>query len=180
MSLVAWSWLFLIVYLVGMLAIGVIGQRRVKHADDFATARASYGPLFLAFAFAATTASGATFLGLSGFGYEYGLVTLWGAFLYPLGVYFGVLIAMRLIASSGNRFGNRSIPEFLGDRYQSDGIRVMVSVLSCAQTSPRHTSEQERRRRRQDPGGLTCRRSCCPTGGSNPSASSCTWVTTCR
>ena len=37
---------------------------------------------------------------------------------------------MRLIATSGNRFGARSIPEFLGDRYQSEGIRVMVSVFS--------------------------------------------------
>ena len=45
-------------------------------------------------------------------------------------MYFGVLISMRLIATSGNRFGNRSIPEYLGDRYQSDGIRVVISLLS--------------------------------------------------
>ena len=38
--------------------------------------------------------------------------------------------SMRLIATSGNRFGNRSIPEFLGDRYQSEGIRVLVSLIS--------------------------------------------------
>ena len=113
-----------------MLTLGVIGQRRVKHADDFATARGSYGPVFLAFAFAATTASGATFLGGPGLAYEWGVPTVWGNFLYPMGVYFGVLISMRLIATSGNRFGNRSIPEFLGDRYQSEGIRVLVSIFS--------------------------------------------------
>ena len=56
MDLATWSWIFMVVYISGMLAIGVIGQRRVKHADDFATARGSYGPIFLAFAFAATTA----------------------------------------------------------------------------------------------------------------------------
>ncbi len=105
MSLITWSWLFLIIYIGAMLAIGVIGQRRVKHADDFATARGSYGPIFLAFAFAATTASGATFLGSPALGYEWGLPTIWGTFLYPIGVYFGVLISMRLIATSGNRFG---------------------------------------------------------------------------
>ncbi len=130
MDLITWSWIFLVVYIGGMLAIGVIGQRRVKHADDFATARGSYGPVFLAFAFAATTASGATFLGSPGLGYEYGLAAQWGNFLYPIGVYFGVLISMRLVATSGNRFGSRSIPEFLGDRYQSEGIRVMVSIFS--------------------------------------------------
>ena len=128
--LTVWSWLFLILYIGAMLAIGVIGQRRVKHADDFATARGSYGPVFLAFAFAATTASGATFLGGPGLAYDFGFATVWGNFLYPIGVYFGVLISMRLIATSGNRFGNRSIPEYLGDRFQSDGIRVIVSVFS--------------------------------------------------
>ena len=130
MSLVAWSWLFLILYIGAMLLIGWLGQRRVQHADDFAVARGSYGPVFLAFAFAATTASGATFLGGPGLAYSWGLATVWGNFLYPIGVYFGVLICMRLIASSGNRFGNRTIPEYLGDRFQSDGIRVIVSVFS--------------------------------------------------
>jgi len=130
MGLITWSWIFLVVYIGGMLAIGVIGQRKVKHADDFATARGSYGPVVLAFAFAATTASGATFLGVPGLGYEFGLAAQWVNILYPLGVYFGVLISMRLIATAGNRFGSRSIPEYLGDRYQSEGIRVMVSVFS--------------------------------------------------
>ena len=130
MSLFAWSWLFLALYIGGMLALGAVGQRRIRHADDFATARASYGPLFLAFAFAATTASGATFLGGPGLAYEWGLANTWSNFLYPMGVYFGVLISMRLIATAGNRFGNRSIPEYLGDRYGSEGIRVLVSVFS--------------------------------------------------
>ena len=130
MDLATWSWIFMVVYISGMLAIGVIGQRRVKHADDFATARGSYGPIFLAFAFAATTASGATFLGGPGLGYQWGFASQWGNFLSPIGVYFGVLISMRLIATTGNKFGNRSIPEFLGDRYQSEGIRIMVSIFS--------------------------------------------------
>ena len=130
MSLIAWSWVFMVIYMVAMMGIGLVGQRRIQRADDFATARSSYGPLFLALAFAATTASGATFLGGPGLAYEFGLPTAWGSFLYPMGVYFGVLISMRLIASSGHRFGNRSIPEFLGDRYQSEGIRILVSIFS--------------------------------------------------
>lgn len=130
MSLAAWSWLFLVVYVGGMLAFGVWGQRRVKHADDYATARGGYGPTFLAFAFAATTASGATFLGGPGLAYILGFSSVWGNFLYPMGVYLGVLICMRLVATAGNRFGNRSIPEYLGDRFQSNGLRILVSLLS--------------------------------------------------
>lgn len=130
MSLVAWSWLFLVVYIGLMVGIGLVAQRRVKHADDFATARGSYGAGFLALAFAASTASGATFLGTPALGYEWGVAAQWSNFLYPMGLYFGVLICMRLIATSGHRFGNRSIPEYLGDRYRSDGIRVLVTLMS--------------------------------------------------
>ncbi len=130
MTLITWSWIFLIGYVGLMVGIGLFAQRKIKHADDFATARGSYGPFFLALAFAASTASGATFLGSPALGYEWGMAAQWSNFLYPVGVYFGVLISMRLIATSGNRFGNRSIPEYLGDRYQSEGIRVLVSLLS--------------------------------------------------
>ncbi|MDE0757403.1 MAG: sodium:solute symporter family protein [Pseudomonadales bacterium] len=130
MSLTTWSWIFLALYISAMLGIGLYAQRRIKHADDFATARGAYGPYFLALAFAASTASGATFLGSPALSYEWGLAANWGNFLYPIGVYFGILISMRLIATSGNRFGNRSIPEYLGDRYQSDVMRLLVSLLS--------------------------------------------------
>ena len=62
MSLVTWSWIFLFGYMSLMVGIGIYAQRQIKHADDFATARGAYGPFFLALAFAASTASGATFL----------------------------------------------------------------------------------------------------------------------
>ena len=130
MSLTTWSWIFLVFYILMMVGIGIYAQRKIKHADDFATARGAYGPFFLALAFAASTASGATFLGSSALSYEWGFAANWGNFLYPIGVYFGILISMRLIATAGNRFGNRSIPEYLGDRYQSEGIRILVSILS--------------------------------------------------
>ncbi len=130
MDLFGWSWLFLLVYIGLMLAIGVLGRARVKNADDFATARNSYGPVFLAFAFAATTASGATFVGFPGIAYDNGTAAIWAVILYPLGTYLGVLICLRVVSNSGHRFGNRSIPEYLGSRYQSDWMRILVSVFS--------------------------------------------------
>ncbi len=129
MTLITWSWLFLVVYIGGMLVLGYVASKRVKNADGYATARGSYGPVFLAMAFAATTASGATFLGGPGLAYQYGTAVLWTIF-YPCGVYMGLLICLRLVGSAGNRFANRSIPEFLGDRYGSDGIRVLVAIFS--------------------------------------------------
>ena len=132
MGLVGWSWFFLFGYILMMVFFGFIGQRKVDSADDFATARGAYGPLFLAFAFAATTASGATFVGFPGIGYNAGLPVIWSVFLYPMGVYVGVLICLRLVSNSGNQFGSRSIPEYLGIRYQSDAIRILVSLFSLS------------------------------------------------
>ena len=130
MSLINWSWLFLVMYIGIMCCIAFYAQRKIKSADDFATARGSYGPFFLALAYAATTASGATFLGLPALAYQWGTSSLWYIFLYPVGVYIGVLISMRLVSTVGERFGNRSIPEYLGERYQSDGIRILVALMS--------------------------------------------------
>jgi len=130
MGLYAWSWAFLVLYITGMLCFGYIGSRRVSGADDFATARRSYGPLLLALAFASTAASGATFLGLPGLTYQYGMSTLWIAFCYPLGIYIGVMICQRTIGRYGNAAGARSIPEFLGERFRSEGMRLSAAVFS--------------------------------------------------
>ncbi len=130
MDLAGWSWLFLAAYVALMVAFGVIGSRRVAGADDFAVARHGYGPFVLALAFASTAASGATFLGLPGLTYSYGLSTIWLAFLYPIGIYLGVLVCQRTIAEGGNASGARSIPEYLGDRYQSEALRVSAAVFS--------------------------------------------------
>jgi Na+/proline symporter len=73
-SLAMWSWIFLAFYVVIMLGLGIVGMRRVKSGDDFAVARASYGPIFLAFAIVATSASGGTFLGLPAMAYEAAVV----------------------------------------------------------------------------------------------------------
>jgi len=128
--LLFWGWTFLAFYVAVMVVFGFVGMGRVHDSDDFATARGSYGPLFLAFALTATTASGATFLGLPGLAYKGGLSTLWYAFVYPLGVYSGVLICLHAIRRAGASFGSRSMPEYLGDRFDSDALRILVALFS--------------------------------------------------
>ena len=128
--LVFWGWTFLVMYIGMMLLFGFVGMSRVKDSDDFATARGGYGPLFLAFAMTATTASGATFLGLPGLAYRAGLPVLLYAFVYPLGVYIGVLVCLHAVRRAGDSFGSRSMPEYIGDRFQSDALRIMAALFS--------------------------------------------------
>ena len=128
--LIFWGWTFLAFYIGMMVVFGFVGMGRVEDSDDFATARGSYGPVFLAFALTATTASGATFLGLPGLAYKAGLSCLWYAFIYPLGVYGGVLVCLHAIRRAGASFGSRSMPEYLGDRFDSDALRIVVALFS--------------------------------------------------
>ena len=129
-SLRLWGWFFLALYIAAMLGFGYLGMRRVTSSDDFATARGSYGPLFLAFALTATTASGGTFLGLPAIGYTSGVSVFWYATFYPLGCYCGLLLCLRGIRRAGAAFGTRSMPEYLGDRFDSDAIRILAALFS--------------------------------------------------
>ena len=130
MSLIAYSWAFLFLYIAMMVAFGIIGNRRVSNADDYATARGGYGPLFLALAFTSTAASGATFLGIPALAYHFGLSTMWFMFVYPVGLYAGILLCQHAVAHAGLNYGTRSIPEYLGDKYQSNVIRIITSVYT--------------------------------------------------
>jgi Na+/proline symporter len=118
-----------------MLGFGYLGSRRVRDADDFATARRGYGPLVLALAFSSTAASGATFLGLPGLTYTYGMSTLWIAFCYPLGVYIGVLICQRTIARYGDETGARSMPEYLGERLGAQDPALLATFNPANNTT---------------------------------------------
>ncbi len=129
-ALKTWSIVFLLMYIAIMVVCGIIGMRRVRSGDDFATARGSYGPVFLSFALVATAASGGTFLGLPAIAYSAGISGLWYAFVYPAGVYTGILLCMRVVQRAGHVFGNRSVPEYLGDRYQSEFLRLVVAIFS--------------------------------------------------
>ncbi len=113
-----------------MFILGLIGMKKVKNSDDFATARSSYGPYFLSFALIAATASGGTFIGIPALSYSAGVSVLWYAFSYPFGVFLGFFIAIKAIRSSGSEFGTRSIPEYLGYRFDSEILRLTVSLFS--------------------------------------------------
>ncbi|MFT7499961.1 MAG: Na+/proline symporter [Rheinheimera aquimaris] len=60
-----------------MVGFAIIGMSRVQNSDDFATARAGYGPVFLALAMTAIAASGAAHLGLPALAYSAGISSLW-------------------------------------------------------------------------------------------------------
>ena len=125
-----WGWIWLVFFSLIVLALGVYGMLKTKTEEDFAVARKSYGPWIVAFAFASTVASGSTFMGIPGLAYSKGFPAIWYPAVYPIGTYLGLLFSVALIKRAGDRFRSNSIPEFLGQRYDSDFLRVAFALLS--------------------------------------------------
>jgi len=137
-EVVQWGWIFLIGYVALMLGFGYWGYKRVEGSggggtssqDEYATARGGFGFLALALAYAATVASGATFMGIPALGYSVGFKAGYYAMLYPIGIFGGMLIVARVSKKVSDRFNSQSVPDFLGDRFQAPGLRVITALLS--------------------------------------------------
>ncbi|WP_034263495.1 sodium:solute symporter family protein [Bacillus sp. J33] len=130
MSVFAWSWTIMAFFIALMLYLGYAGMKKTKNADDFATARSSYGPIALGLAVCATTASGSTFMGIPGTAYSLGFASLWYPMIYPIGIYGGMLLTAKMVKQMGDKFSNRTIPEIVGERFNSEFLRVGLALLS--------------------------------------------------
>ncbi|CAM4239587.1 Sodium/proline symporter [Lacicoccus alkaliphilus] len=129
-EIVLYSWIFVVVFIGGMIALGFVGMKRTKDADDFATARSSYSPLTMALVIAAGIASGSTFMGIPGLAYSIGTPSLWYPLLYPIATVIGMMFVAKVIKKYGDNFGTRTIPEFIGERYNSEFLRIALSIIS--------------------------------------------------
>ena len=125
-----WGWAWVAVFLALFIGIGVWGMRKTSNDEDFAVARGAYGLVTLAFAFAATIASGATFMSLPGMAYSKGFASLWYPATYPIAIYVGMILAIKLIKRAGDKFRSNSLPEFMGQRYNSNFLRIGFALVS--------------------------------------------------
>ena len=125
-----WGWAWVAVFLALFIGIGFWGMRKTSNDEDFAVARGAYGPVTLAFAFAATIASGATFMSLPGMAYSKGFASLWYPATYPIAIYVGMILAIKLIKRAGDKFRSNSLPEFMGQRYNSNFLRIGFALVS--------------------------------------------------
>lgn len=130
LSIGFWGWFWLAIFLVIVLGIGLYAMTKTKTGEDFAVARKSYGPYLLVLALTSTVASGSTFMGIPGLAYDKGFPALWYPVIYPIGIYIGLILSVQLIKRAGDMFGSNSLPEFLGQRFNSDFLRVGFALLS--------------------------------------------------
>jgi sodium/pantothenate symporter len=122
--------ILLAVYLIFVSWIGKKGAKYSKSMKGFATARGSVNPWIVGASFAATYASANLFIGVPGLAYQYGTSVLW----YTLGCFgvswIGLLLFAKTFWRYGKKFGGVStLPEWLGKRYNSKILQVLVALL---------------------------------------------------
>lgn len=120
----------LVLFLVAMLVLAGRAYKKTTTMADFAIAGAKMGPVTLGLAFAATFFSAATFVGYTGWAYQWGLSTLWIFLTLILASPMGLIVVAKRARAMNVTQGSLSLPDWLGDRYGSDFVRVSVALVT--------------------------------------------------
>ncbi|MFC0272341.1 sodium:solute symporter family protein [Metabacillus herbersteinensis] len=108
------------------LYIGIAVYNKAKETSDFYVAGRGVPPIFNGMAIGADWMSAASFIGMAGtimlLGYD-GLA-------YIMGWTGGYLLLTFLLAPQLRKYGRYTVPEFIGDRYNSHTARVIAAICT--------------------------------------------------
>ncbi len=126
-----WMWGLFAIYAAATAALAVISSRSTTSARAFAIGSGKMSPRIAGLALGACLASSATFVIIPGFVYADGMPALIG-FTLPLiaGLGVGLFALAFRFQASGQELGALTIPHWLGERYQSMGLRRVFAVLN--------------------------------------------------
>lgn len=108
--------------------LGGVGLRLSRATSDFYVAGRAVSPGLNASAISGEYLSAASFLGVAGLIYEFGVDKLW----LPVGYTLGYLVLLVLVAAPMRRSGAYTLPDFAEARLGSRVVRGIASVLVVA------------------------------------------------
>ncbi len=117
----------ILVYLLGMIFIGISYSRKNTQADEFYLGGRKLGPLVTAMSAEASDMSSYLLMGLPGLAYISGIADVgWTAIGLALGTYFNWLLVSKRIRRYSSKLGAITIPEFFAKRYGDE-----KHILTC-------------------------------------------------
>jgi SSS family transporter len=120
----------LALYLAILAAVGLITSRRLKSSADFAIGGRTIGPWVTALSFVAAYFSSVLIIGGGGFGYKYGMATIWiGAANVLIGCTLAWIVLGKRIRRLTEETGSMTISEFLGKRYKSPAVMIFSAAI---------------------------------------------------
>mgnify|MGYP000859674311 FL=1 len=125
------KWVFLTLYVVMMLGIGILSMKKASTLQDFFLGGRKMGPWFSAFAYGTTYFSAVIFIGYAGkTGWGFGLSAVWvGIGNAVLGSLLAWLILAKKTREMTQRLDVSTMPEFFEKRYDSKFLKVVSALI---------------------------------------------------
>lgn len=121
----------MIVYLLGMLAIGFVVAKQNENISDFYLGGRKLGPIVTAMSAEASDMSSYLLMGLPGLAYLSGMADVgWTCIGLAAGTYINWLLVAKRIRRYTARTGSITIPDFFSDRYK-DKHRSLMMIAAC-------------------------------------------------
>ena len=124
-------WVCLAFYAGVILFFVIRGARRTRTMADYATGTFQFSPAAIGLSLAAGMTSAATFIINPGFIAYYGLSAFLSmAVFLPLGTLISLVILSKKFRKIGNVIQAKTIAQWLGTRFNSNGFRLYIAFLS--------------------------------------------------
>ena len=124
-------WICLTIYAVVILYFVIRGARGTKTMSDYATGTFQFSPAAIGLSLAAGMTSAATFIINPGFVAYYGISSFLSmAVFLPLGALISLVILSKQFRKIGNVIQAKTIAQWLGTRFHSEGFRLYIAFLS--------------------------------------------------
>jgi SSS family solute:Na+ symporter/sodium/pantothenate symporter len=127
-------WALLIAYAV--VIVGLAWRNRTRSTDiaSFSVGSRRVPPFFVGLSLAANMTSVATFVINPGLIHAYGWAGVVGyGMAAPLGIFIGLVVTTKRFRQVGDKFTVLTVPQWLGERFESRGLTVFFAVASMLQ-----------------------------------------------
>ena len=129
------TWILGALILIYALLIGYLGFRgfrKTKNHKDYLVAGRETHPFVMAMSYGAAFISTSALVGFGGIAGQFGMGLLWLVFM---NIAFGIFIAFvwfgRRTRAMGVSLGAATFPEFIGKRFHSNGLRLLIGIIIC-------------------------------------------------
>lgn len=124
--------LITLLFLAITVAVGIYSRKQANSVDGFVLGGRSVGPWLSAFAYGTSYFSAVVFVGYAGqFGWKYGIASSWiGVGNAIIGSLLAWLILGRRTKIMTQHLNSRTMPDFFGTRFSSQGLRIAASIIA--------------------------------------------------
>lgn len=121
-----------LVFLAVMVGVGLYSRKQASSVDGFVLGGRTVGPWLTAFAYGTSYFSAVVFVGYAGqFGWKYGMSSTWiGVGNAIIGSLLAWLVLGKRTKMMTQHIQSRTMPDFFGTRFDSQGLRVAASIIA--------------------------------------------------